>query len=331
MKVSEEDLPSGFVGRSPRIVQLRGQIERLGIRRSPVLIQGESGTGKEVAARSLYNAAPRGQFVPIDCGSLVGTMMESELFGHVRGAFTGAVDNKRGLIELANGGTAFFDEIGELPIELQVKLLRVLQEQELRPLGSLQRIKIDVRIVAATNRDLQKEVAAGRFREDLFHRLNVVRLTLPPLRERKEDIPLLIERFLSLSNSRFMLSHEATEAMMEYDWPGNIRELMNCLERMMSFNSGPLLHFVDLPSGVANFSRAQTINSFANAVATGGGKGSIAAVALLQQSVVPLQELEKRAIQHALQHTRGDRTTAAQLLGIGRTTLYRKLKEYELD
>jgi DNA-binding NtrC family response regulator len=329
MKVVEEDLPTGFVGRSPRIVQLRSQIEKLGIRRSPVLIQGETGTGKEVAARSLYNAAPRGQFVPIDCGSLVGTMMESELFGHVRGAFTGAVDNKRGLIELANGGTAFFDEIAELPLELQVKLLRVLQEQELRPVGSLQRIKIDVRIVAATNRNLEKEVAAGRFREDLFHRLNVVRLTLPPLRERKDDIPLLIERFLSQANGRFMLSHHAIEAMMEYDWPGNIRELMNCLERMMSFNSGPLLHFADLPSGVATFARAQ--GEFVSAAVGGVRPGPVGTIALPQQGIVPLQELEKRAIQHALQHTRGDRTTAAQMLGIGRTTLYRKLKEYQLD
>src|SRR5580693_8505067 len=143
MKVAEQDLPTGFVGRSPRIVQLRGQIEKLGVRRSPVLIQGESGTGKEVAARSIYNSAPRGHFVPIDCGSLVGSMMESELFGHVRGAFTGANETKHGLIELADGGTAFFDEIGELPLELQVKLLRVLQEQEIRPLGSLQRIKVD--------------------------------------------------------------------------------------------------------------------------------------------------------------------------------------------
>jgi DNA-binding NtrC family response regulator len=257
-------------------------------------------------------------------------MMESELFGHVRGAFTGAVDNKRGLIELANGGTAFFDEIGELPIELQVKLLRVLQEQELRPLGSLQRIKIDVRIVAATNRDLQKEVAAGRFREDLFHRLNVVRLTLPPLRERKEDIPLLIERFLSLANGRFILSHQATEAMMAYDWPGNIRELMNCLERMMSFNSGPLLHFTDLAKGIANFTRAQTATGFVAAAAGGARPGSVAAVNVPSQGIVPLRELEKRAIQQALQQTCGDRTTAAQLLGIGRTTLYRKLKEYQL-
>jgi DNA-binding NtrC family response regulator len=331
MKVAEQDLPTGFVGRSPRIVQLRGQIERLGNRRSPVLIQGESGTGKEVAARSLYNAAPRGQFVPIDCGSLVGTMMESELFGHVRGAFTGAVEAKRGLIELASGGTAFFDEIGELPLEMQVKLLRVLQEQELRPVGSLQRIKIDVRIVAATNRDLQAEVAAGRFREDLFHRLNVVRLTLPPLRDRKEDIPLLIERFLSTANGRFMLSNDATEAMMDYDWPGNIRELMNCLERMMSFNSGPLLHFADLPTGVANFTRARTLNGLAAAAMIDMGQPRPATGVSLQQGVVPLQELEKRAIQHALLHTRGDRTVAAQLLGIGRTTLYRKLKEYAID
>jgi DNA-binding NtrC family response regulator len=329
MKAIEENLPSGFVGASPGIIQLRSQIEKLGARRIPVLIQGESGTGKEVVARSIYNAAPRGQFVPIDCGSLVGTMMESELFGHVRGAFTGAVDAKRGLIELASGGTAFFDEIGELPIELQVKLLRVLQEQELRPLGSLQRIKIDVRLVAATNRDLQQEVAAGRFREDLFHRLNVVRLTLPPLRERKEDIPLLIERFLSMADRRVTLSYEASEAIMEYDWPGNIRELMNCLERMMSFNSSPLLHFADLPTSVANFSRAR--NQIGLAATAAGGESTAPPPGMPARSIVPLQELEKRAIQHALVHTRGDRTTAAQLLGIGRTTLYRKLKEYEIE
>jgi two-component system, NtrC family, response regulator AtoC len=272
--------------------------------------------------------------VPIDCGSLVGTMIESELFGHVREAFTGAVDSKRGLIELANGGTAFFDEIGELPLEMQVKLLRVLQEQELRPLGSLQRIKVDVRIVAATNRDLQVEVAAGRFREDLFHRLNVVRLTLPPLRDRKEDIPLLIETFLSRANSRYMLSHDATEAMLEYNWPGNIRELMNCLERMMSFNSGPLLHFADLPTGVANFTRERTMTGFATAAVAGArplSPLSPLTTVLSQRSVVPLQELERQAIEHALEYTRGDRATAAQLLGIGRTTLYRKLKEYRLE
>ena len=332
MKCVAEELPNGFIGRSPRVAQLRAQIEKLGARQTSVLIQGESGTGKEVAARSLYNAAPRGQFVPIDCGSLVGTMMESELFGHVRGAFTGATEAKRGLIELASGGTAFFDEIGELPLEMQVKLLRVLQEQELRPVGSLQRIRIDMRVIAATNRDLQVEVRAGRFREDLFHRLNVVRLTLPPLRERKEDIPLLIERFLAGVQGRYVLSNAAVEAILDYDWPGNIRELKNCLERMMAFNSGPLLHYEDLPTSVAFHMRAKS--GVALAVAAGTGtmsvRTTVVAPAFSQQAVVPLQELERRAIQHALEHTKGDRTVAAMMLGIGRTTLYRKVKDYQL-
>ncbi len=334
MTVAAEEIAAGFAGRSTRVVQIRGQLERLSTRRSPVLIQGESGTGKEIAARTLYNLAPRGHFVPIDCGSLVGTMMESELFGHVRGAFTGATDTKKGLIELANGGTAFFDEIGEMPLELQVKLLRVLQERELRPVGSLQRIPIDVRVVAATNRDLEKEVAAGRFREDLFHRLNVVRLTLPPLRERKEDIPMLVERFLAAAPGRFILSNDAMEAIIAYNWPGNIRELKNCLERMMAFNSGPLLQFGDLPTAVAYHARASSVKGLA-AAATANGGSQMRSIGFTtpvfpQQTVVPLQELEKRAIQHALQHTHGDRTVAAQLLGIGRTTLYRKLKEFEL-
>ena len=333
MKSAGEELPSGFVGRSSRIVQIRGQLDKLAPRRSPVLIQGESGTGKEVAARALFNAAVRGQFVPIDCGSLVGTMMESELFGHVRGAFTGAVDAKRGLIELASGGTAFFDEIGELPLEMQVKLLRVLQEQELRPVGSLQRIKIDVRVVAATNRDLEREVAGGRFREDLFHRLNVVRLTLPPLRERKEDVPLLVEGFLAEIPGRFIVSNDAMDAMLAYSWPGNVRELKNCLERMMAFNSGPLLHFADLPSSIANYARAVRsggggLAAMAKAVGNADQGGpelspGVQSPVLPHQMVVPLQELERRAIQHALEHTHGDRTVAAQLLGIGRTTLYR--------
>jgi DNA-binding NtrC family response regulator len=337
MKQPGEDLPSGFLGRSPKIAQIRTQLEKLSIRRSPVLIQGESGTGKEVAARSLFNGAPRGQFVPIDCGSLVGTMMESELFGHVRGAFTGAVDAKRGLIDLANGGTAFFDEIGELPLEMQVKLLRVLQEQELRPVGSLQRIKIDVRIVAATNRDLEREVAAGRFREDLFHRLNVVRLILPPLREHKEDIPLLVEKSLAQIPDRYIISNDAMDAIMAYNWPGNVRELKNCLERMMAFNSGPLLHFADLPSNVSNYSRSSRPGGDLVAAASAIGEsmrftsdGGLHSPVFSHEMVVPLQELERRAIQHALEHTHGDRTVAAQLLGIGRTTLYRKLKEFEI-
>ncbi|HVW84230.1 MAG TPA: sigma-54 dependent transcriptional regulator, partial [Bryobacteraceae bacterium] len=256
MKFPGEELPTGFVGRSPRIVQLRTQIEKIAPSRTPVLIQGESGTGKEVAARALFNAHPRGQFVPIDCGSLVGPLMESELFGHTRNAFTGAGEAKKGLLDVANGGTAFFDEIGDLPLELQVKLLRVLQEREFRPVGSLQRIRIEVRIVAATHRNLQREAAAGRFRDDLFHRLNVIRLTLPPLRERKEDIPLLIERFLATADRRYVLTNDAMEALLGYDWPGNIRELKNCVDRMIAMNSGPLLHFSDLPTHVVYSARA---------------------------------------------------------------------------
>ena len=339
----------GLLGRSHRIVQIRSQLEKLSSSRTPVLIQGESGTGKEVAARELFDGAPRGHFVPIDCGSLVGPLMESELFGHTRGAFTGAGEAKRGLIELANGGTAFFDEIGDLPLELQVKLLRVLQEREFRPVGSLQRVRVDIRIVAATHRDLQREVAAGRFREDLFHRINVVRLTLPPLRERREDIPLLVERFLSATGNRYSLAADAMDAMMSYDWPGNVRELKNCIDRMLAFNSGPLLHFGDLPTGVVNGVRGAQPVMYAMAAGaapgTSGGGNQVRALAraldipgtgnsqrsstaVAASGILPLHEVERRAIEQALAYTRGDRTTTAHLLGIGRTTLYRKLKEY---
>lgn len=314
-----------LLGRSPRIVQLRSQLEKLSASRTPVLIQGESGTGKEVAARELFDAAPRGHFVPIDCGSLVGPLMESELFGHTRGAFTGAGEAKRGLIELANGGTAFFDEVGDLPLDLQVKLLRVLQEREFRPVGSLQRIQVDIRIIAATHRDLPREVAAGRFREDLFHRLNVIRLTLPPLRERKDDIPLLVERFLESTGQRYVIAPPAMDAIMDYDWPGNIRELKNCIDRMVAFNSGPLLHFADLPTAVAN--HVLQAHPSAMALAAGASNG-VRAFPASQAGVLPLHLVERRAIEQALNFTRGDRTTAAHMLGIGRTTLYRKLKEY---
>lgn len=322
-----------LLGHSHRVTQLRGQLERLGPSRTPVLLQGESGTGKEVAARELFDAAPRGHFVPIDCGSLVGPLMESELFGHTRGAFTGACEAKRGLIELANGGTAFFDEVGDLPVELQVKLLRVLQEREYRPVGSLQRVQVDIRIVAATHRDLSREVAAGRFREDLFHRINVIRLTLPTLRERKEDIPLLVAHFLATAGRPYTIDSQAMGAILAYDWPGNIRELKNCIDRMVALNSGPVLHFTDLPTGVARNGPPAPLRAMV-AGASGGGADSapagLRAISLLttQGGVVPLQEVERRAIEQAITYTRGDRTTAAQLLGIGRTTLYRKLKEY---
>src|SRR5215469_13315656 len=187
----------GLVGVSPQIAAIRHLIDKAARHKLPVLLLGESGTGKEVVARAIHNANPRGRFVPIDCGSLVGTLMESELFGHVKGAFSGATDHKKGLVEMADGGTAFFDEIGDLPLEMQVKLLRLVQEREFRAVGALNWRKVDIRIIAATHRDLKTEVARGRFRQDLYYRLNVFTIRLAPLRERKQDIPLLVEHFLA--------------------------------------------------------------------------------------------------------------------------------------
>ncbi len=320
--------PLGLVGQSPAICQIRRQIEKLAHSRSAVLVLGESGTGKEVVARAIHNGGGQGHFIPIDCGSLVGPLMESELFGHVRGAFTGAADTKRGLIELADGGTAFFDEIGDLPLEMQVKLLRLLQEREFRAVGSLTTRKVEIRVIAATHRDLSREIEHKNFRQDLFYRLNVVTLRLAPLRERREDIPLLIERFLERLGARRSLTNETMETLMSYDWPGNVRELQNCIERMVAMNSGPLLHIHDMPSALQTHRSAQ-----------GAGALSVAAVAVAgtepprapaQSGIIPLTEMEKRAIREALEYTKGDRVMAALLLGIGRTTLYRKLKEYRL-
>src|SRR5580693_4631447 len=212
-----------LVGQSPRARHVLKMIEKLGRCRWPALLLGETGTGKEVVSRLIHSISPQGPFVTIDCSSMVGPLMESELFGHVKGAFTGAATTKIGLIESANGGTAFFDEIGELPLDLQAKLLRVLQEKEFRPLGSLTTRRSDFRIIAATNRDLAKEVERGTFRRDLFFRLNVVNMRLSPLRERKEDIPALINHFLSRSGGNHSLTAEAMEVLLSYDWPGNVR------------------------------------------------------------------------------------------------------------
>src|SRR5450631_4441215 len=205
----------GLVGQSQPIAAVRRLIEKASVNRLPVLLLGESGTGKEVVARAIHNANPRGQFVPIDCGSLVGNLMESELFGHVKGSFSGAADNKKGLVELADGGTAFFDEIGDLPLEMQVKLLRLIQEREFRAVGALHWRKVDLRIIAATHRDLPAEVAAGRFRLDLYYRLNVFALRLPPLRHRKEDIPLLVEHFLNTGHASGLRGIEPSQELFE--------------------------------------------------------------------------------------------------------------------
>lgn len=317
------DSPHGFVGESPQIRQIRRQIERLASSRSPVLLLGESGTGKEVVARAIHNSNPSGNFIPIDCGSLIGPLMESELFGHTRGAFTGAVEAKRGLIELANGGTAFFDEIGDLPLEMQTRLLRLLQEHEFRAVGSLTRQKVELRVIAATHRDLAKEVERGQFRQDLYYRLNVIALHLPPLRERAQDIPLLVDRFLQRYGRGHKLAHEALEAMLSYEWPGNVRELQNAIERMAAMNSGPLLHLADLPSPLQLHVSASRGVQLSMRAAVSGRPPS--------NGVVPLAEMERREILKALEFTKGDRMMAAHLLGIGRTTLYRKLKEYQIS
>ena len=335
-----------LVGQSPRIRQILRLVEKLGHCRWPVLLLGETGTGKEVVARAIHNINPVGPFVTIDCSSLVGPLMESELFGHAKGAFTGASVQKAGLIELANGGTAFFDEIGELPLDLQAKLLRVLQEKEFRPVGTLLQRRSDFRVIAATNRDLAKEVEKGTFRRDLFYRLNVVNLRLAPLRERKEDIPALLAHFLARYGITHTLAQETLEAMISYEWPGNVRELENCIQHMVAINSGPLLHVGDLPSMLQNHliaRRSQSMSvaaSHNSAILTTGSpsKPAMASfsydhripVASIPSPIVPLSEMERQAIVGALEYTKGDRAVAAHLLGIGRTTLYRKLKEYQI-
>ncbi len=331
-----------LVGQSPRLRQLLRLTARLGRGRWPVLLLGETGTGKEVVARTIHRQGPIGPFVAIDCAALVGPLMESELFGHMRGSFTGAAGNKLGLIEMANGGTAFLDEIGELPLEMQSKLLRVLQEHEFRPVGGLQMRKSNFRVIAATNRDLLKEVEKGTFRRDLYYRLNVVTVRLAPLRDRKEDIPALLDHFLRTYGPRHSIGNELREMLLNYDWPGNVRELENCVQRMVAMNSGPILHPADAPSSLlnANLERAAAgSKAFAAlAPATSNGFSSPGSPRLTSgrypemgvRTVVPLSEMERVAIVNALEYTKGDRMMAAHLLGIGRTTLYRKLKEYNI-
>lgn len=349
-----------LIGQSPRMLQLQRLIDKLGKCRWPVLIMGETGTGKEVVARSIHNVMNDGPFVTIDCSAMVGPLMESELFGYVKGAFTGANNSKAGLIELANGGTAFLDEIGELPLDLQAKLLRVLQEKEFRPVGGLSQKRADFRVIAATNRDLAKEVEKGNFRRDLYYRLNVVTLRLTPLKDRREDVPHLLAHFLNRYGRMQGMDPDVMEALLGYDWPGNVRELENCVQHMLAVNSGPMFHRQDLPSSVLNATQRKimaTVPSFAPPavyaeaappptmapsmpppayVYGGNGTGAATATAMApapmptQGPVIPLAELERQAILRALEYTKGDRLTAASLLGIGRTTLYRKLKEYEL-
>jgi DNA-binding NtrC family response regulator len=327
----------GLVGQSPQIASVRRLIEKAAHSQLPVLLLGESGTGKEVVARAIHNVRGRGQFVPIDCGSLVGTLMESELFGHVKGAFSGAVENKRGLVELADGGTAFLDEIGDLPLEMQVKLLRLIQEREFRAVGSLQWHKVDLRIIAATHRDLTVEVSAGRFRLDLYYRLNVFALRLPPLRQRKEDIPLLVNHFLSAGQTSGLKAIEPSQELFEtfeaYDWPGNVRELKHCIDRLNALHSEGALEMADLPSALLNHRAMCGLEQLSGTVAVPGHvAGSLPDFAIAPKSpVISLPDSERHTIAHALAATRGQRGKTARLLGIGRTTLYRKMKEYGIE
>jgi DNA-binding NtrC family response regulator len=313
-----------LVGNSPAMRQVHQLIKRMSKSRYPALILGETGTGKEVVARAIHNMDGRGPFVVVDCSSMVGPLMESELFGYAKGAFTGAHTSKLGLLDAANGGTAFFDEIGELPLDLQVKLLRVLQEKEFRAVGALSQRSSSFRVIAATNRDLAAEVEAKRFRQDLYYRLNVMRIRLTPLRERRDDIPGLVTHFLGKYANGHQLTDDTLQALMQHDWPGNVRELEHAIQHMVAMNSGPWITPLELPSTVVNrrLERQQLEPT-----------RPVSPVSPANQScpVMPLADLEKREILRAIEYTKGDRTVAAALLGIGRTTLYRKLKEYGFD
>jgi two-component system response regulator HydG len=314
-----------MIGRSPEMEKIYRILSKVAQSSHPVLILGESGTGKELVARTIHAYGPNTQkpFLPVDCGSLVPTLIESELFGYVKGAFTGANRSKDGLLVSAEGGTVFLDEIGELSLDLQAKLLRALQEKEVRPVGATHRVPIKARIVAATNRDLATMVENGTFRKDLFYRLNVVNLRLPSLRDRREDIPLLAAHFLDrISRERgrkFTLSDEVLRTMMRHDWPGNVRELENSVERACVLSSGPIIHLGDLPTQL----QQEGLEAKRAAISAGAS-----AEPTTSPEVKTLAELEREAILGTIRALSGDKLQAAKLLGIGKTTLYRKLKEY---
>ncbi len=311
---------SPMVGHSPGMRQIRALIDQVAETDSTVLIEGESGTGKEVVAKAIHFSGPRAAqpFVPINCGAIPEALLESELFGHERGAFTGATAARAGKFELARGGTLFLDEICEMPFPLQVKLLRVLQEREIDRVGSQRSIRVDVRVIAATNQDLEAAVAERRFRPDLYYRLAVIPIQLPPLRARRDDIPLLVEHFLHRHNARqakrVAIAPDTLEPLMAYPWPGNIRELENLLERLVTFTSSGVISKLDLPP------------KFFSAVAPGGPFPAF----LLPEEGVDFSEavsqFEKQLLQQALLKANGIKNRAAQLLHLNRTTLVEKLR-----
>lgn len=302
----------GLIGVSSRMQAIHDLISKAKDRTFPMLILGETGTGKELVARCIHNSGPRKHypFVAVDCSSLASALIESELFGHVRGAFTGADTNRKGLVEAANEGTLFLDEIGELLKEHQAKLLRVLQEHEVRPVGSTEVKPTTSRFIAATNRDLKHAKEDGTFRQDLYYRLNVFSIQMPPLRERKEDIPLLVTAFLTKHADAMRpietISEDFWRSVMSFDWPGNVRELENFVARCIALGSGPTLRDED------------------GCLGSGGTDESLFPDADTRRLAV----VERHTIVKVLKETNGDRTAAARILGIGKTTIYRKLKEY---
>jgi DNA-binding NtrC family response regulator len=310
-------VPRGLLGRSAGMVNVYKQIAHAASSAAPVLLIGESGTGKELVARAIHANGPRARdpFVAVNCGAIVDTLLESELFGHTRGAFTGAVSDARGLFEQADRGTIFLDEIGETSPALQVKLLRVLEEGEVRPVGASRTVKVHARVIAATNRELEAEVAASRFRKDLYYRLGVIVIRVPPLSERSSDIPLLIAHFLESAcgraGRRVSITPAAVDAMSAYDWPGNVRELENTIERLVVFSRGGAIDVADLPEPL----RSRRTPSHAS----------------LFEDLPRLDELEKRYVVHVLKAVAENRTRAAEVLGIDRRTLYRMMERFGLE
>lgn len=313
--IKEKNSFTRIVGNSQSVNRLLDTIQRVASTKASVLITGESGVGKELVADSIVNFSSRKDkpFVKVHCAALNENLLESELFGHVKGAFTGAVSDKRGRFEMADGGTLFLDEIGEISQSTQIKLLRVLQEREFERVGSEKTIKTDVRIIAATNRNLEEEIKAGRFREDLYYRLNVVRLEVPPLRTRKEDIFLLCRDFLDTFNEENGkhvegFSTEAKTAILSYDWPGNIRELRNCVESAVVMCRGSIIGIEDLPPQV---SKCRAINELTIPIGS------------------TMEEIKKTVIEQTISYCNGNKTKAAQMLDIGRKTIFRQINDSE--
>jgi two-component system, NtrC family, response regulator AtoC len=318
-RVSTEENLDGIIGTSANIQDVLRMISRLKDTRTPVLISGESGTGKELVARAIHFRGTMAQtpFVAVDCGSLVPTLMESELFGYEKGAFTGATKTKSGLFQAANGGTIFLDEIGELPLEMQAKLLRVLQEKEIRPVGSNDQVAVDVRVIAATNRDLEAAYRDGTFRKDLYFRLNVVTVHLPALRDRRSDIPMLVHHFLDryAAGGNLQVTPAAMKSLLHYDWPGNVRELENCIARAVTLGDHQTIDVSDLPPAI----RTEQPSS---APASAQDAASL--------STTALAEMERMTILRVFEQANGDKALAGKMLGISRATLYRKLKRYNI-